>query len=149
MGDLLGVPQWAAATGFVVAGLAIWIAIGFWLTRRAHRRVAERRNNPTEAEFLAMMAQDCSPEAAQFLWDQAAPYVAPRLTPHPDDLLIGDLCIDDDDIDMDWPRDWAREQGLVEDDLPDWPKGWPLTVHNFARWLDLSRSGAGGSTVDG
>jgi len=140
MGELLGVPEWLAATGFVAAGLTLWIGLGFWVLRRAHLRVAARRPNPTQAEFLDMMAQDCSPEAAQFIWEQVLPYVTPRLTPHPDDLLIADLCVDDDDIDSFWRRDWADRQGLAESDLPDWPKDWPLTVRNFARWCDLGRS---------
>jgi hypothetical protein len=144
MGELLGIPEWLAATGFVVASLAIWLAVGSVMRRRAHRRVAARRLNPTEAEFLAMMAQDCSPEAARFLWQQALFYVEPRLTPHPDDLLLDDLCIDDGDVTMDWPRDWAQQQRLSESDLPDWPKDWPLTVRNFARWLDLARPSAAG-----
>lgn len=146
MGELLGVPEWLAVTAFVTGGLTIWLALGFVMIRRAHRRVAARRPNPTKAEFLAMMAQDCSPEAARFMWQQALPYVTPRLMPHPDDLLIVDLCIDDDDIDMDWPRDWAKQQGIPESDLPHWPKEWPLTVRNFARWLDLARPSAAGES---
>lgn len=142
MGKLLGIPEWVAATGFVVAALAVWLGAGFILLRRAHARLAARRPSPSEAEFLAMMAQDCSPEAARFVWGQALPYVSPRLTPHPDDLLIGDLCIDDDDIDMDWARDWADQFGIPERDLPEWPKEWPLTVRNFARWCDLARTNA-------
>jgi hypothetical protein len=138
VGDLLSVSEWVAATGFVAAGLAIWLGFGAWLHRRALKRVAARRPNPTEAEFLAMMAQDCSPEAAQFMWEQALPYIAPRLTPHPDDLLIDDLCIDDDDIDMGWISDWADRKGLAASELPDWPEVWPLTVRNFARWCDLA-----------
>lgn len=139
MGELLGIPEWLAATSFVVAALTIWLGLGFWLRRRAFERVAARRPNPTKAEFLTMMAQDCSLEAAQFMWEQALPYVAPRLTPHPDDLLTTDLCIDDDDITMDWPHDWAGRLGLAESDMPDWPTGWPLTVRGFARWCDLAR----------
>jgi len=80
-----------------------------------------------------MMAQDCSPEAAYFMWQQALFYVAPRLTPHPDDMLLGDSCIDDGDVTMDWPRVWTEQHGLAEGDLPDWPKGWPMTVRNYAR----------------
>lgn len=144
MGELLGVPEWVAGTGFVVAALAIWLGAGSIMLRRAHARVAARRPNPTEAEFLAMMAQDCSSEAARFVLGQVLPYVTPRLTPHPDDLLIADLCIDDDDIDMFWAHDWVKRQGLAENDLPDWPTDWPLTVRNFARWCDLARSNAGG-----
>jgi hypothetical protein len=144
MGELLGVPEWLAVTGFAVASLAIWLALGFVMLRRAHRRVAARRANPTEADFLAMMAQDCSTDAARFMWQQVMFYVEPRLTPHPDDLLLDDLCIDDDDIDMDWPRDWAMQQGLSERDLPNWPRDWPLTVRNFARWLEVARPSAAG-----
>lgn len=89
-----------------------------------------------------MMAQDCSPEAARFVWAQTLPYITPRLMPHPDDLLIDDLCIDNGDFTIDWPRDWAERQRLSESDLPDWPKDWPLTVRNFARWLDLAPASA-------
>jgi hypothetical protein len=118
--------------------------LGFgWLNlRKAHARVAARRPNLTEAEFFALMAMDCSPEAARFVWEQALPYIAPHLTPHPDDLLIADLRIDDDDIDMDWTLAWAAQQGIAVSDLPDWPKDWPLTVRNFARWCDLGRPSA-------
>ena len=115
-------PEWVAVTLFVVAGLTIWLGFGFWMLRRAHRRVASRRANPTETEFLAMMAPDCSPEAARFVWAQALPYVEPRLTPHPYDQLVRDLCIDDDDVGMDWVRDWTERSGILESDLPDWPK---------------------------
>ncbi len=144
MGELLGIPEWLAAAGFVVCALTIWLGLGFAMRSRAHARLAARRPNPTEAEFLAMMAPDCSPEAARFVWSQALPYVTPRLKPHPDDHLREDLCIDDDDIDMGWTRDWADQLGISERDLPDWPKEWPLTVRNFARWCDLARPNAAG-----
>ena len=144
MGELLGIPEWLAATGFVVSGLAILVGIGWLNVSRARARVAARRPNPTEAEFLAMMAQDCSTEAARFMWQQTLFYIEPRLTPHPDDLLLDDLSIDDGDVTMDWPQVWAEQQALAESDLPDWPKDWPLTVRNFARWLDLARPSAAG-----
>lgn len=137
MGALIGIPEWMTATAFVVGGLAILFGIGWLNLRRTHARVAAHRPNPTEAEFLTMMSQDCSQEAARFVWEQALFYVEPRLTPHPDDLLIDDLCIDDDDIGMDWPQVWVEQQNLKETDLPDWPKDWPLTVRNYARWCDL------------
>jgi hypothetical protein len=70
------------------------------------------------------------------MWQQALFYVAPRLTPHPDDMLLGDLCIDDGDVTMDRPRVWTEQHGLAEGGLHDWPKGWPMTVRNYARWLD-------------
>lgn len=139
MGELLGVPEWLAVTGFVVTALASWLAAGFLLIRRAHRRVAARRPNPTEAEFLASLERESSPEAARFVWEQALRYVAPRLTPHPDDDLVKDLCIDDDDLGMDWPRGWAEYSGTAEGDLPPWPEGWLPTVLNYARWLDMAK----------
>lgn len=142
MGELLGMPEWLAATGFVVAALAIWLGTGSLLHRRAMARTAARRPNPTESEFLAMMVQDCSAEAARFVWEQALPYVERRLAPHPDDHLLDDLCIDDGDIDMDWISDWADRFGVPEHDLPEWPQDWPLTVRNFARWCDLALTNA-------
>lgn len=142
MGKLLGIPEWLAMTGFVFGFSAILFGIGWLNVRRAHTRVAARRPNPTEAEFLLMMTQDCSPEAARFLWEQALPYIEPRLTPHPDDLLLDDLCIDDDDVEMFWSRDWVEQQGFSPPELHEWPEGWPLTVRNFARWLDLARPSA-------
>lgn len=144
MGELLGLPEWVAKTGFVIAFVAIVFGMAGLSIRKAHARVAARRPNPTEAEFLVMMAQDCSPEAARFVWAQALFYVEPRLTPHPDDLLRDDLCIDDDDIDMDWRREWAERLAIPEGDLPEWPNDWPLTVRNFARWCDLARSNVAG-----
>lgn len=141
MGELFGMSEWVTEVGYAVGFLALLVGYGWLSDWRAHRRVTARRPNPTEAEFLAMMAPDCSAQAAQFMWDQLLPYVTPRLTPHPDDLLIDDLRIDDGDISMDWPVDWAEREGLAESDLPYWPNGWPLTVRNFARWLDLGRGG--------
>ncbi len=137
MGELLGVPEWVAATAFVVAALALWLGMGTVLHRRAMACTAARRSNPSEEEFLTLLAPACSPEAAQFVWQQALPYIAPRLTPHPDDHLGDDLCIDEGDIEMDWVSDWADQLGIPERDLPEWQQDWPLTVRNFARWCDL------------
>lgn len=142
MGESLGIPEWLAVAGFVIAALSIWLAYGFLTIRRAHTRVAASRSNLTEAEFFTLMAQDCSPEATRFVWAQALADVAPRLTPHPEDLLRDDLCIDDDDVAMDWTQAWATQLGIAESDLPDWPKDRPLTVRNFARWCDLGRANA-------
>ncbi|MFO6446583.1 hypothetical protein ACLBKU_05500 [Erythrobacter sp. NE805] len=138
MGALLGVPEWLALGDFVLGALGLWLGLGAWLLRRAHRRVAARRPNPTEAETLDMMARDTSPEAARFVWTQALRYVEPQLTPHPDDDLIKDLCIDDDDLGMDWPQEWADQRGFSMQALPEWPKDWTPTVRNYARWLDLA-----------
>ena len=137
MGALLGVPEWLAVTLLVIFGLSIAMLYGFWSIRRAHRRVAATRPNPTRQQFIALMEEDCSPEVSDFLWRKAVYYVEPRLTPHPDDDLMLDLKIDDDDIAMDWPRDWAEQRGFHDSNLPDWPKEWPATIRNFGRWLDI------------
>ena len=137
MGELLGIPEWVAVTIWVGSALIILMAYGYWSIRRAHQRVAVRRLNPSKEQFLLLMAADCSAEVSEFLWSKTLSYIEPRLTPHPDDDLILDLKIDDDDIGMDWPRDWAEQRGFHESNLPDWPKEWPATIRNFGRWLDM------------
>lgn len=81
------------------------------------------------------MGTDVREDVARFLWETVLPYVEPQLTPHPDDNLGKDLCIDDDDWGMDWPLEFARRQGFHESNLPDWPKEWPATIRNYGRWL--------------
>ena len=85
-----------------------------------------------------MMAQDCSPQVAKFVWEKALFYVEPKFSPHPDDHLFDDLMIDEDDVEMDWTREWAERQGFHESNYPDWPEGWPATVRNFGKWLDMA-----------
>lgn len=138
MGELFGVPEWLTVTFFVVAGVAGWLVYGYRSIRRAHERVLQKRPNPTEPEFLAMMRQDCSSDSAQFLWNQALSYVEPRLTPHPDDNLFFDLKIDDDDVAIDWTREWAKKRGFHASNYPEWPENWPATVRNFGMWLDMA-----------
>ncbi|MDP4573875.1 hypothetical protein Q9K02_01820 [Qipengyuania sp. G39] len=138
MGELLSIPEWLAVTLWVISALSIAMLYGFWSIRRAHRRVEASRPNPTKQQFIAMMEEDCSPEVSDFLWEKAVFYVEPRLTPHPDDDLILDLKIDEDDIAMDWPRDWAEQRGFHESNFPNWPNDWPGTIRNYGRWLDMS-----------
>lgn len=85
-----------------------------------------------------MMSKDMELATAEFLWEKASFYVQLPLAPHPDDDPIKDLCIDGDDISMDWPRDWAELRGFHQSNLPDWPSGWQLTLRNFGRWLDMA-----------
>lgn len=141
MGDLLGIPEWLVATLFIVGALAAWMGSAFVLHRRRLRKVADTRASPTRAEFMAMLSDDVPLSVAEFMWATVLPYVAPDLAPHPDDDLFGDLMIDADDADLDWPRDWARISGIHETDLPDWPDGWPPTVRNYGRWLALGQAG--------
>lgn len=90
------------------------------------------------------MAADVSLETSKFLWDTAIIYLEPRLTPHPDDHLVDDLPIDEDDWSMDWPREFAEQCGSHESNLPEWPEGWPATFRNFGRWLDMGPIGKAG-----
>lgn len=137
MGEMLGIPEWLAVTLWVTFALSVVMLYAHASIRKAHLRVAASRPNLTKQQFLVLMETDCSAEVAIFLWEKALYYVEPRLTPHPDDDLIADLKIDDDDIDMDWTRDWAEQRGFHESNLPDWPKDWPATIRNFGRWLDM------------
>ena len=137
MGELLGIPEWMAVTLWVGTGLAIALGYGYWTIRRAHQQVAFQRDNPSKEQFLAEMRSDCTLEVSDFLWEKTLYYVEPRLTPHPDDDLILDLKIDDDDIAMDWPREWAEQRGFHDSNLPNWPEEWPATIRNFGKWLDM------------
>lgn len=130
-------PDWLFATLFVASGVGIMLAIAWRNTNRRLAATAARRPNPTRVEFLKAMQADVSPAAAEFLWETALPYLEPRLTPHPEDDLVQDLAINADDVSMDWPRDFARRQGFHDSNLPDWPEGWPLTIRNYGRWLDM------------
>lgn len=132
-------PSWVFPTAFATVFLGLWSAIGVRNTRHQIAATHTRRPNPSRDEFMGLMAPDCSPEAAAFLWETALFYLEPKLAPHPDDDLARDLPIDDGDWSMDWPRDWAKSQGFHESNLPDWPAGWPVTIRNFCRWLDMGR----------
>ena len=140
MGELLGLPEWLAATLFVVAWLGGWLGPGFLGHRRGLKRLAAKRPSPTEGEFMAMLADQVDPAIAEWLWHQALPYYTP-LTPHPDDHLIDDAMIDEDDVSMFWWGDFAHAKGLDEKTWPDWPQDWAFTVRNFARWLQLAQRG--------
>lgn len=137
MGELVGLPEWLAQTLFVLAVAGILFAIAIRNTRRQIAATIARRRNPTREEFIAGMISDVSPRTAAFLWDTAFDCLKPRLTPHPDDDLVKDLPIDHDDWSLDWPRDFAQQCAFDESNLPDRPEGWPTTIRNYGRWLDL------------
>ena len=138
MGELVGIPETAAKMLWVAVALSLVVMYGFGSIRKAHRRLAASRPNLTKQQFIAEMRPDCSPEAAEFLWEKSLYYLEPGLAPHPDDDLINDLKIDDDDLGIDWPRDWAECRSFHESNFPAWPEDWPVTVRNFGRWLDMS-----------
>ncbi len=137
MGELLGIPEWLAVLIWLVFALGAFLIFGLNRLRNARERLAVARPSPTREEFLELLASDMRADTAAFLWDKALFYVRPLLTPHPDDELSNDLRIDDDDWSMDWPRDYAREQGFHESNYPDWPDGWPATLRNFGKWLEM------------
>lgn len=120
-----------------VAVLAAIIGIAYRNSRKQIARTQARRPNPTREEFIALMQPDVSRSTSEFLWETMAVYLKPRLTPHPDDVLLRDLPIDDGDWSMDWPREFAAANGFHESNLHDWPSDWPVTVRNYGRWLDL------------
>ena len=115
-----------------------WLGFGFFSHRRGRKRLAAKRPNPTEAEFVAMLADQVDPAIAEWLWRQALSYYDP-LTPHPDDHLLDDAMIDEGDIEQYWWEDFARVSGLDAKTWPDWPHDWAFTVRNFARWLQLAQ----------
>ena len=125
--------------------LIILLTSIFVLARRSYNRklraIPERRPNLTRDEFMALMVPDVSREAAEFLWETVLDYIEPHATPHPEDNLGQDLPIDRDDIDLDWPRQWAERRGLDESVMPDWPEGIEPTIRNFGRWLDMAAAG--------
>lgn len=101
-------------------------------------RTRQRRRNPTESEFVAMLSREVNPETAEFVWFAMIEYLQPwQLTPHPDDHLSKDLPIGDDDPVMDWLPRYARLYGADWKIWPQWPEERAGTVRNFARWLEL------------
>lgn len=136
MGKLLGIPEWLVLVLGLLVALAAFVVWGRYSIGKAHRLLATRRPSPTREQFLAMLADDVDEDVALWIWDQTTFYYRP-LTPHPDDHLIRDARIDDDDVTMDWLPEFAATRGLPWKEWPDWPAEWELTVRNFARWLQL------------
>jgi hypothetical protein len=135
--------------GWLIPGavVALFLIALSAIARRNTRRMIERtlaaRPNPTESQFLAMLeSDDIRAEVAQFVWQVAAPCVAPDLTPHPDDHMWLDLPIDEEEPLMDWWVEFAALHGVAKD-WPGWPDGWECSVRNYARWLELGLQKAG------
>ena len=138
MGAALGIPEWLAGTLFVGGFLLIVGAIAWRNTSRKIARTKAKRPSPTREEFIAMMKNDVSESTAEFLWDSAMENIEPWLAPHPDDDLVKDLPIAEEDWSMEWPRAYAERAGFHESNLADWPEDWPPTLRNFGKWLDRS-----------
>ena len=128
--------QWLFGSLFAVGTMGL----AYVMFRRRRKRgvltLLARRQNPTREEFIALMIGDVSPETAVWMWDTVRLYTEPDLMPHPDDDLIGDLMIDDDDVGMNWLPEFAKVRGTNWKLWPDWPTGQVATVRHFARWLE-------------
>lgn len=138
MGELTGLPEWLVLVLWLAVGLSAYLTLSFYFHRKAHRRLAQKRPNPTREEFLAWMSEDVDSEIAEWMWDSLQVYYTP-LTPHPNDHLLKDACIDDGDVSLDWLPAFAEPRGMRWKEWPDWPQDWELTVRNYARWLQLGR----------
>jgi hypothetical protein len=132
-------PEWVVITFYVLFCIGLYCAFAIHASRKARRRLAAKRPSPTWAEFHDLMRRDVEADIAHWVWDELQVYYTP-LAPHPDDHLLKDACIDEDDVWLDWPPEFARNQGLSPEDWPQWPDDWELTVRNYARWLSTGRA---------
>jgi hypothetical protein len=121
----------------MAATLVVFLGIAWRNTRKQIANTLAIRPNPTREHFLEMMLADVSLRSSEFLWETTKFYLEPRLAAHPDDDLIRDLPICEEDWAMDWPRDFADRAGFIEEDYPDWPNDWPTTIRNYGKWLDM------------
>lgn len=123
---------WWFAAGCVGLFLLLWAFMSRKWKRQA-LSLAGRRPNPNREQFIALLASDCDTDVAVHLWDELKPYWEPA-TPHPDDDFLTDLSIDEEE-----PQDWLERfcQQYHHDwrAWPEWEKGRPTTVRNFAIWL--------------
>ena len=128
----------------IAAAIAVLLAIGRFLfffrkVWRMVQRTKARRPNPSRDEFVALLSREVRPETAAFLWQRMA-FLLPTVSPHPDDHLWNDLPIDESEPTEDWVVDFARLHGADPNDWPEWPAGHPVTVRNYARWLERGLS---------
>lgn len=130
-------PDWVLPAAFVVVLFGVLFSVASRNTRKQQARLLARRPNPTRGHFFEQMLPGVSEAATEFLWETALQYLEPMATPHPDDDLVKDLWIDDDEWDMYWPSEFAERQGFSDKNYPEWPKDWPVTFRNYGRWLDL------------
>jgi hypothetical protein len=131
-------PDWLVPSLLAAGFIAVLFAKAHRNTQRMVARTRQRRPNPTESEFVAMLSREVNPETAEFVWFAMIEHLERwQLTPHPDDHLFKDLPIDDDDPTMDWLPRYAQLYGADWKFWPPWPEEWAGTVRNFARWLEF------------
>lgn len=130
--------------GFAAGCVGLYLLFAIFAARSNKRQVAAfaaTRASPSRDEFVALLADDCEPEVAEFVWAIFTEEYSDRgaeLTPHPDDNYLADMPIDPDNQD-DWLVDFCSAFALRWRDFGDWPKDMPTTVRNFARWLSQGR----------
>lgn len=130
---------------FAAICLGLYLLLRTYMARQRKKRVmalAAWRRNPTQEEFIALLAGDCEADVAAFLWDELVDSWRPEATPHPDDDYLNDVPIDPDEQ-GDWLRDFCDRHGLREEDFPAWPAGQLTTVRKFGRWLSEGRRSLG------
>ena len=88
-------------------------------------------------EFVVLLEADCDEDVARFLWDELIDYWRP-LTPHPDDDILADLLLDDEEPN-DWLAEFCDRNDLRLKDIALWPQHQVPTARNFARWLSSER----------
>ena len=133
---------WWFAAGCV--GLYLLFAISY--ARSNKRKVAAfaaTRASPGHEDFVALLAVDCEPDIAEFVWTIFTGEYSDwgvELTPHPDDDYLEDMPIDPDNQE-DWLNDFCDAHDLRPKGVLHWPEVQATTIRNFARWLsDLRRS---------
>ncbi|MBB4614646.1 hypothetical protein [Novosphingobium taihuense] len=130
---------WLLAGGALVT----WFGASYLICKRKWERAVsllrDRRANPSRDDFVAMLAPEVGSATALWFWKELQVYYRPRLSPHPDDDLTGDLPIDPDEPD-DWVRDYCRLHGLKVHDLAQWPEALAVTPRNLLGWLEKERS---------
>jgi hypothetical protein len=125
---------------FAAGCVGLFLIYSLIVSRRDKRQVAAlavRRENVGREQFITMLANDCEPDVAEFLWDELVPewaYWHAGLTPHPDDDFLKDLSIDDEEP-QDWLEHYCESRGLDWHHWTNWDRSQPTTVRNFARWL--------------
>ncbi len=128
-----------AFVGAIVVGVFAWLYfVGERKLARQKAILQARRANPTHDEFLALLETDCEADIADQLWNDLLLFYCPDMTPHPDDDVVQDMPIDDEE-----PNDWLAHFCKINDmrvkDVSPWPQQQPATIRALARWFSENR----------
>lgn len=129
---------------FAAGCVGLYLIFAIFAARSSKRRVAAfaaTRVSPDRAEFVAMLADDCERDVADFVWaifTEEYSGWGVELTPHPDDDYLEDMPIDPDSQE-DWLNDFCAANDLHPTGISHWPEGQATTIRNFARWLSEVR----------